>query len=150
MKHRYEILKDDKVLTVREYGELDKELFTLLCEEKYDLPRIFAALDEGLDSVISALRSRNFYPTRYAAEKLAIAVAEVCRAKDSSGLEFVLDDTEIFSDIQDPTDVLEEFDEANDAEGNDLEELLADDDKLKSTKGTFRVADAEEFEEEDP
>ncbi len=150
MKHRYEVIKDDTVLTVREHGELDKEMFTLLCEEKYELPRIFGALDKGLDAVIGALRTRNFYPTRYAVEKLAIAAAEVCRAKDSNRLEFILDDTEIFSDIQDPTDVLEEFDEANDAEGDDLEELLADDDKLKTTKGSFRVADSEEFEDEEP
>lgn len=150
MKHRYEIIKDDRILTVREHGELEKGLFALLCEEKYELARIFSALDGGLDAVIGALRSRNFYPTRYAAEKLAIAAAEVCRAKDSNRLEFVLDDTEIFSDIQDHADVLEEFDEANDSEGDDLEELLADDDKMKTSKGAFRVAESEDFEDEEP
>ena len=149
MKHKYEVIQEEKVLTVREFGELDKDMFTLICEENYEMSRIFDALDEGLDAVIGALRSSNFYPTRYAADKLAIAVAEVCRGKETHRLEFVLDDTEIFSDVQDPTDVLEEFDEANDSEGDGLEELLADDDKIKAKKGTFRIADSEDFEDDD-
>ena len=44
---------------------------------------------------------------------------------------------------------LEEFEEANDGPGDDLDELLADDDKLSNTKGTLRIADSEDIDEDD-
>ena len=149
MRHKYELRLSENQLTLSEYGELDKEMFTLLCEEKFDLDVIRDSLDAGLDAVIAALRSPNFYPTRYSAEKLAVAVAEICRAKDADRLEIVLDDVQIFSDEQDPADVLEEFEEANDGPGDDLEELLADDDKLDSSKGSFRIADSEDLDDDE-
>jgi len=149
MRHKYELTVGQNALTLREYGELDKDLFTLLCEENYDLEAMKASLDEGMEAVIAALRSPNFYPTRYSAEKLSVAVAEICRSKDADRLEIVLDDVQVFTDEQDAADVLEEFDEANDGAGNDLEELLADDDKLSSAKGSFRIADSEDLDDED-
>jgi hypothetical protein len=121
----------------------------LLCEETYPLDTIQESLDAGMDAVIAALRSPNFYPTRYASEKLAVAVAEICRAKDADRMELVLDDVQVFSDDQDPADVLEEFEEANDGPGDDLEGLLADEDKLSNTKGTLRIADSEDIDEDD-
>ncbi len=149
MKHKYELLRSEDALTLREFGELDKEMFTLLCEEKYDLETIKSSLDSGLDAVIAALRSPNFYPTRYAAEKLAVAVAEICRTSDSDRMEIALDDVQAFSEDQDPADVLEEFEEANEVDGDGLEELLADDDKLKGAKGSIRIADSEDLDDDD-
>jgi hypothetical protein len=149
MRHRYELRLSDNELTLSEYGELDKEMFALLCEENYPLDAIRNSLDAGLDAVIAALRSPNFYPTRYSAEKLAVAVAEICSAKDADRLEIVLDDVQVMSDEQDPADVLEEFEEAMDGNGDDLEELLADDDKLNGSKGSFRIADNEDLDEDE-
>jgi hypothetical protein len=149
MRHKYELRLSENELTVYESGELDKEIFTLLCEEKYALDVIRDSLDAGLDAVIAALRSPNFYPNRYCAEKLAVAVAEICRAKNAERLEIVLDDVQVLSDEQDPADVLEEFEEAMDGSGDDLEELLADDDKLNGSKGSFRIADSEDLDEDD-
>ncbi|MGD8367798.1 MAG: hypothetical protein PVG78_09155 [Desulfobacterales bacterium] len=149
MRHKYELQLAKTELTISEYGELDKEMFALLCEEKFALDAIRNALDAGLDAVIAALRSPNFYPTRYCAEKLAVAVAEICRSKDADRLEIVLDDVQVLSEEQDPADVLEEFEEAMDGTGNDLEELLADEDKLNGSKGSFRIAESEDLDEED-
>ena len=149
MRHKYELILEKNGLTLREHGELDKEIFTMVCEEKYDLEVIRESLESGMEAVISALRSRNFYPTRYAAEKLAVAVAEICHGKEADRLEIVLDDVQVFSDDQDAADVLEEFEEAVDGGGDDLEELLADDDKLSSTKGALRIADSEDLDEDD-
>ncbi len=149
MRHRYELRLSDNELTLSEYGELDKEMFALLCKENYPLDVIRNSLDAGLDAVIAALRSPNFYPTRYSAEKLAVAVAEICSAKDADRLEIVLDDVQVMSDEQDPADVLEEFEEAMDGNGDDLEELLADDDKLNGSKGSFRIADNEDLDEDE-
>ena len=119
MKHMYEVIKKESELIVRESGELDKEIYTLLCEEKHDLDRVLQALDDGLDSLISVLRSANFSPTRFAAEKLALAVAEVCRSEEN-GIEFVLDDTEVLSDDGRHAELLEELEEAGEDEGDDL------------------------------
>lgn len=149
MRHKYELTLTKSSLTLREFGELDKEIFTLLCEETYPLDAIRESLDAGIDAVIAAFRSPNFYPTRYASEKLAVAVAEICRAKEADRMEVVLDDVQVLSDDQDPADILEEFEEANDGPGDDLDELLADDDKLSNTKGTLRIADSEDIDEDD-
>jgi hypothetical protein len=58
MRQKYLILKDDKkeVLTLKEYAELDKGLFTLMCEETYEAKNILEKISESRKELISASR----------------------------------------------------------------------------------------------
>ena len=72
MKQQYTVLMNDEhnKLIIREYGELDKDMLSLLCEETYDDAEVRTAIAGGKEKVISAIRTKNLYPPRGHAEKL--------------------------------------------------------------------------------
>ena len=49
-------------LVIKEYGELDKEILSLLCEETYAWDALKEAADAGQDALIKLLRTHNLYP----------------------------------------------------------------------------------------
>ena len=64
MKQKYLIMKNDEKdkLIIRELGELDKDMYSLLCEEIYDSENIKSAVAKGKTTLISALRTENLFP----------------------------------------------------------------------------------------
>ena len=61
MKQKYIILKekDNKLIKIQEFAELDKDKLSLLCEEAYDFKKIKSAISDGQDALILALRTKN-------------------------------------------------------------------------------------------
>jgi hypothetical protein len=59
MKQKYLILKNDEKtkLIIREFAELDKEIFTFLCEETFDDESVTSAIAIGKDALIATLRT---------------------------------------------------------------------------------------------
>jgi hypothetical protein len=97
MQHRYVIQIDapGENVIVKEYGELDREEFSLLCEESYEKTALEAAAQNGKDALIDALRTPNLYPVRQYAEKLAEAVSEVLASAPEYGIEILFDEKEM-------------------------------------------------------
>ena len=73
MKQKYAIEKNKETgnLTIKEYAELDKGLFSLIFEESYPGDAISAAIKEGSGAVISVIRTPSLYPIAEYAEKIA-------------------------------------------------------------------------------
>ncbi|MDA8404476.1 MAG: hypothetical protein M0Z56_09830 [Desulfobacteraceae bacterium] len=73
MKQKYAIEKNKETgnLTIKEYAELDKGLFSLIFEESYPGDAISAAIKEGPGAVISVIRTPSLYPIAEYAEKIA-------------------------------------------------------------------------------
>ncbi|MDO9265376.1 MAG: hypothetical protein Q7U02_15515 [Desulfosalsimonadaceae bacterium] len=73
MKQKYAIERNKETgnLTIKEYAELDKGLFSLIFEESYPGDVISAAIKEGSGAVISAIRTPSLYPIAEYAEKIA-------------------------------------------------------------------------------
>jgi len=72
MKQKYHIFINYKKneLLIKEFAELEKiDVYTLLCEEIYDVENIKSAMSEGKKALITAIRSINFYPPALYAEK---------------------------------------------------------------------------------
>ena len=94
MKQKYEILKngDNTRLIIREYGELDKDSLSLLCEEMYDDEAVSNAVAAGREKVISVLRTKNMYPPRGYAEKIADTVIDFITTKKSEVVEVFIDE----------------------------------------------------------
>jgi hypothetical protein len=99
MKQKYTILKDKATgkLMIQEYAELDKELFSLVCEETYDSKEVEFAANAGKLKLIAKLRTPNLYPIAEYADKIAEAVMGIFEAKTASDapVELVFDDIKV-------------------------------------------------------
>jgi len=78
MKQKYAIERNKETgnLTIKEYAELDKGLFSLIFEETYPGDVLSAAIKEGPIAVISAIRTPSLYPIAEYAEKIAEKIIE--------------------------------------------------------------------------
>jgi hypothetical protein len=78
MKQKYAIERNKETgnLTIKEYAELDKGLFSLIFEESYPGDVLSAAIKEGPSAVISAIRTPSLYPIAEYAEKIAEKIIE--------------------------------------------------------------------------
>ena len=122
MKQKYLILKHDEngKLIISELAELDKEMFSVLCEETYEKNKIKHAIQKGKEELISALRTHNFYPPGLQAVKIAEAVATIYRPGSSQQVEVYIDDAEHLT--KEPIEIIAE--EPIESETEEIEELF--------------------------
>ena len=99
MKQKYFILKDTEknVLVIREFAELDKESFSLLCEEIFQEERITSAIAKGKEALVSTIRTKNMYPIGPFAAKLAEEVTNLYESKEKDSIELSFDDIDILT-----------------------------------------------------
>jgi len=125
MKQKYNVFRDAErqQLVIKEYAELDKEMFSLLCEERYPEEAIRAALAGGTDTLITAFRTRNFYPTYAFAARIAAAITAIFEQDSLEPVELVIDDAE-FLNRQRPEPAAPRPETEEEAE--DIDDLLDD------------------------
>jgi hypothetical protein len=123
MKQKYAISKNSETggLTIQEYAELSKDMFSLVCEESYDPDQIQTAVDEGRKSLIDTLRTPNLYPISDYIEKIADTVVDLYQQTDAPGdpVELVFDDVELFQRQEEDVETEEE-------DSVEIEDLLDD------------------------
>ena len=154
MKQKYLILKDDEnnKLIVSEFAELDKEIFSLLCEETYEKNIINEAILRGKTELVSAIRTHNFFPPILQADKLAEAIKFLYDLQSVQSTEVFFDDTDHLA--KEYVELLE--DEPIDEEPEELEEIFDEtfDEKydgktpITGRKPSISIAD-DEFVESD-
>jgi len=155
MKQKYIIHKDaeNSRLIIKEYAELDKEMLSLLCEESYEDAWVKSAIQNGTDSLIGVLRTRNMYPPSAFVSKIASAVVALYDAGNEQSIEIMFDDKELFEkEVK-----VEEPEAAVDADAEDIDDLLEDEiedvyeDKklIKDLKSSLKVADDESVDTND-
>ena len=154
MKQKYEILKNDDNtrLIIREYGELDKDSLSLLCEETYDDEAVSSAVAAGREKVILVLRTKNMYPPRGYAEKIADTVIDFFTTKKSEPVEVFIDEpaasskeilTEAFMGIEeDDSEIIDDLlEEDFEADSDDSDEIKLD--------SSIKIADDDAADVED-
>jgi hypothetical protein len=96
MKQKYAITKDSGSgqMTIQEFAELDKDVFSLVCEESYDSEKIRAAAAEGREPLIEVLRTPNLYPVSEYAERIADTVKDLFTQTEAGKAEIEFDDIE--------------------------------------------------------
>jgi hypothetical protein len=149
MKHKYTILRDvgRQRLMIKEYAELDKEMFSLLCEESYPEEALRAAAAGGTDSLITAFRTRNFYPTYAFAARIAEAIAELLEQPGPDPAEVVIDDAEFLNRQRNeppprPVETTEESEDIDDLLDEAVEEEF-DDINIEKINTGLKIADDE-------
>ena len=156
MKQKYSILKDDKKnkLIIREYAELDKEIFSLLCEEMYDNESIKSAIAKGKETLISTLRTKALFPINIYADKIAEAVINMYELDNDQSVELFFNDLDILAkDRRAPVVEVEvesdpsEIDEL--LEGDISDSDLDDDSEIKNITRPIKVIDEDQNNIED-
>ncbi len=152
MKQKYLIFKNPEKneLIIREFAELDKERFSLLCEEAYDDEMIEAAIKEGVNTLISKLRTQNMYPIGHYVKKIAESVTTMYVSGDKQSVELFFNDNDLLINNQEPDKDLD----APADESSDLDELLdedVDDDYankngLEKFQSPIKIADGDSTE----
>lgn len=121
MKQKYLILKNDEKtkLIIREFAELDKEMFTFLCEESFDDESVKSAIARGEDALIATLRTKNLFPIGIYAKEIALAVTKMYVSGNDESVELLFDDQALMKkeyeepliddDIEDEVVEIDEF-----------------------------------------
>lgn len=105
MRQKFQMIRDErkKILTIREYAVIQKNLqnvatihlreenFSLLCEEIYESALIEKAIaSEG--NLVRKLRTENFFPIDRYAVRIAKAVTDLYKSRNSRESELFFDD----------------------------------------------------------
>jgi hypothetical protein len=148
MKQKYAIHKDieKQRLVIKEYGELNKEILSLLCEEAYPEEVILASIKEGKETLVRTLRTRNMYPPGIFASSIADLVIALYGSEGEHSTEIMLDDKEFFENkhINAPEieeDVDSDEDDIDSVLEEDIEAVYGDKKSIKDLKSSLKVAD---------
>lgn len=130
MKQKYLILKDEEKtrLVIREYAELDKEIFSLLCEETFDDEVVKSAIEKGKNGLVAALRTQNLFPIGLYAEEIAATVTKMYESGDDQPVELFFDDTNLLKKDGKKSPLLDDIEN----EVVEIEGLLDDEDISES------------------
>ncbi len=154
MKQKFLILKDEdkNELIIREFAELDKENFSLLCEETYDNKTIESAIEKGKRLLISTLSTKNMYPPGLFADKIAESVMAIYSSESDQSAELFFDDIDLVREVKEEPEILD----INGEESEEIYELIEEEDSVdedlveKKTMGkinsSIKIADDESFD----
>lgn len=144
MKQKYLILKNDEKneLIIREFLEINKEMFSLVCEETYDNNDIESAIAKNGKHLVSVLRTNNMYPVGLYADRLAESIITMYSEENKQPIELLFDDAASFLKTRGDVVDLEEV-EGKMLDDDKLLEDDFDDHKLLKTNCSIKVADDE-------
>jgi hypothetical protein len=148
MKQKYTIAKNDEKtgIIIKEYAELDKEIFSLLCEETYEDEIVKAAVTNGKDALMQTLRTQNLFPIGIYSEAIVDAVIKMYETGDDQPIELMFDDLDLMAKESDIPITLDEIDD-DDVEIDDLlEEDLPEEDydeksDIKNLPYSLKISD---------
>ena len=125
MKLKYLIMKNDDKdeLIIQEFGELDKDMYSLLCEECYDSKDIQTAIKGGDTTLISTIRTENLFPIGIYAQKIAEAIINLYESKGDPSVELFFDDIDLVARGRKSRSDSDE----KEGDADDINDLLEDD-----------------------
>ncbi len=161
MKQQYTIVRDDgkAELVISEFAELDKDSFSLLCEQRYPAGTIEAALKKGKESLILTIRTLNLYPPGAYAARIADAIADLYEnSEEKNRIEITLDDLielgrgEEIEEIEEEEDIEEEEEEEEDIDellDEDLDDEFDETESIDPINSPLQIADDDSLDGDD-
>jgi hypothetical protein len=125
MRHKYIITRSPETeeLILQELSELDKDVFSLVCEERFSNSAILSAANLGMEALINEIRTTNFFPCGLFATKIAESVIKTIDPQEDSSAEVHCDDADYLSKKRVAPEIIEEIEE----DSADVDTLLEDD-----------------------
>lgn len=126
MKYKYVFSKDHDAsqFIIREYAELSKEIFSIVCESSYDLKQIEDAMADGYDAVMAKMRTQNFFPPGNFLDRIVKDVAELIASGEQNMVEVFCDDAEFLTKS---FNSMESYGKLDDDEDESPEDFIDDD-----------------------
>ena len=87
----------DKNQNKVESSKLQKENFSFLCEETYEDVTIVSSISEGMETLISILRTDNIFPIEPYVNKIAESVMALYASSEEETAELFFDDADLLS-----------------------------------------------------
>lgn len=124
MQHKYIISKSDnkQKLVIKEFAELEKNIFTLVYESFYDADAVQSALATDNQAVISTLRTDHMFPTTRQMSSILNAVTTMYTGDGQDSMELLFDDIDSFLEEQ----AALESEEKVVAEQSEIETLISE------------------------
>ena len=150
MKQKYTISKNDEKtgIIIREFAELDKEIFSFLCEEIFEDETVKSAIEKGQEALIQTLRTQNLFPLGIYAKEIAAAVKKMYETGDDQPIELLFDDSDLLTKTKEEEKQLP-LDEIED-EAVGIDDLLDEDvpeedfdekDDIKNLPYSLKISD---------
>jgi hypothetical protein len=159
MKHKYIIQKNRaaEAFSIKEYAELDKGIFSFVCEENYD-PKLFqGALKKGTKPFLTLLRTKNFFPPNQFAERIVRSLTAFLESPDQDSMELLCDDAEFLprnskvarasGEIEKDAEPLDDFIEQEDSLETDFDDTVNTRDGVVSIKVDTNTNDVPDLDE---
>lgn len=129
MKQKFTMTKSGvKEMQLQELSELEKNKYSVVYENTYNLPALRKALKEsGSAGVLAVFRNTDFFPPALIAEKLAAAAAEIIEDNERESAEIEIDDNQLLHK-QEEIPAIDVGQEETPSE--DLDEILDDGDDI--------------------
>ena len=147
MKQRFSISRNTggEQIVIKEYAELDKGVYSLLCEESYAIQAVKAALAKGPGHVITLLRTESFFPTSYFAQKLMASLDDFLQQESGDTIKIEADDAEYIRTLSKdvPAEDNGSIDDLLDVDG---EEIVEDDQPVGKLDAPIKIAEDETAE----
>ncbi len=125
MKQKYIISKseDGKHLIIKEFAEIDKDIFSQLCEVQYNMKAIQSAISSGPDQFADIIRNRNFFPPLTTVQQIFAEMEGLSSLDSNESIEVFTDDADILAEQEDSLDIIDDLED----DTEELDELLEDD-----------------------
>jgi len=94
MKQKYTISRsdDNSSITITEYSEVDKDIYAQLCAETFEIADFPDDLQDNPETVIETFRTRNMFPPRDYALRIAESMAQLLADETQRIVEVKIDD----------------------------------------------------------
>lgn len=127
MKQKFLLLKneDNSELIIKEFSELDSGLYTLICEETYEMEKIQSSLGDK-ELLIEEIRTNNLFPISYLIDKMINVLPDFLNTSEQESVEILFKDMEMIKEAKEEDEPEEES--KDDVEIDAL--LEVDDDNL--------------------
>jgi len=147
MKQRFSISRNTggEQIVIKEYAELDKGVYSLLCEASYAVQAVKAALAKGPWHVITLLRTESFFPTSYFAQKLTASLDDFLQQESGDTIKIEVDDAECIRTLSKVV-ADEENGRIDDLLDVDADEIIEDDQPVGKLDAPIKIAEDETTE----
>ena len=148
MKQKYTILKNEEKtgIIIREFAELDKEIFSFLCEETFEDETVTSAIEKGQDTLLQTLRTQNLFPLGTYAKEIAAAVKKMYESGDDQPVELLFNDTDLLTKEEKKSLPLDDVDDEDVGIDDLLDEDISEEDfdeksDIKNLPYSLKISD---------
>ena len=100
MKQKYVIsfIPGDERISLREFAQVERDSYSLLCEELFDAEAIRKAAQASKEQLVNMLRTKNMYPPATYSEAIAESIMALLHKPESGKTELMFDDKEAMAE----------------------------------------------------